>query len=247
MIIDVHMHLWGDHESTKSEILKVCERHDVRKTFISTLLGTLQQPNEEEIRTGNDITYRFMKSAPSLIKGLAYLNPLNDNCADELKRRIEDEGMSGIKIWVATQCDNPHVDIIADLAIKYDIPILIHAFYKKMGFLPGESRGFHVRNLAKRYPELKIIMAHLGSNVYDSIKCIKDCPNVYTDFSGSMYRRDDLDYTISHIGTGRVLFGSDFPGTFENCIGQVLGADISDDQRQDIFYKNAAKLFKLDI
>jgi hypothetical protein len=217
----------------------------VVKAFVSTLFPGIAHPDEGQIKNANDITHNFMRLEPGLVHGMAYLNPLNGNTQDELKRRIEDGGMSGIKLWIAVPCDHEAVNPIAEKAIEYDIPILIHAFYKAVEEIPGETRGFNVRNLAKRYPELKIIMAHLGGNVYDAIKCIKDCKNVYTDFSGTLFRRDDLDYTIKHIGSDRVLFGSDFPIAFEDCLGQVRGADISDEQRKDIFYRNAAKLFKL--
>ena len=245
MIVDVHGHLWlNNAEKDKEMNLRICTAYNVKKLFISTLQS--HYPDESEIRRCNDMTYGFMKEHPKLIKGLAYINPANPNYMDELKRCINEFGMSGIKLWVATFCDDERVNPIAETAIRYGIPIEIHCFKKTIDQLAHESTGVNVENLGKRYPELKIIMAHMGMNVYDTIKCIKEYDNIFADFSGSVMRRDDLDYTIKHIGAQRILFGSDLPGCFEDCVGQVEGADITDEERRMIYYGNACKLFKLE-
>jgi len=245
MIIDVHGHLWlHKPEEDKEIILKICKAYNVKKLFLSTIQS--EYPDEDEIKRCNDTTYGFMRENPDLIKGLAYLNPANHNCMAELKRCVEEFGMSGIKLWVAALCDDERVNPIAEAAIRYDIPVKVHCFKKTIGQLEHESTGINVENLGKRYPGLKIIMAHLGANVYDTIKCVKEYDNIYADFSGSGIRRDDLDYTIKHIGVRRILFGSDLPGCFEDCVGQVEGAAITEEERRMIYYGNACKLFKLD-
>jgi len=246
VIVDIHAHLWlGNAEKNKETNLDNCTAFNVKKLYVSTLQG--YYPDENEIRQCNDMTYGFMKEHPHLVKGYAYINPANANSVNELRRCIEECGMSGIKLWVATFCDDERVNPIAEAAIRYDIPILIHCFKKTVGQLEHESTGVNVENLGKRYPELKIIMAHIGANVYDTVKCIKEYNNIFVDFSGSFMRRDDLDYTIRHIGVQRMLFGSDMPGCFENCVGQVEGAAITDEERKMIYYGNACKLFNIKI
>ena len=246
MIVDSHAHVWHHApDKGKERILKISKTYDVRKFFLSTLNEVIYSPSEEVIRQCNEITYGFMKEQPDLIRGMAYLNPVNPNCVDELKRCVEDYGMSGVKLWVAVFCDDERINPIAEAAIGYGIPVLAHCFKKAVGQLEFESTGPNVENLGRRYPELKIIMAHLGANVYDTIKCVKEYDNIYTDFSGSVCRRDDLDYTIRHLGVERVLFGSDIPIAFEDCIGQVECADITEDERKMIYYGNACKLFGL--
>ena len=247
MIIDTHAHLWAEGPYTVSDTIQtVCARYGISRVFISTLHGTNGNPNEADIRFANGMTAAFMQKRPDLVYGQAYLNPRNPNSVEEMKRCIEDWHMRGIKLWVAASCDNPLVNPIAEQAIAYNMPVLIHAFYKSPDMSPDESRGFHVRALAKRYPELKIVMAHMGANVYDAVKCVKDCRNVYTDFAGTLCRRDDLDYAVKHLGTSRILFGSDMPIAFEDCLAQVYGADITEAQREDILYRNAAGLYGLE-
>jgi len=245
VIVDVHGHLWlKNAERDKVTNLRICSAYNIKKLFISTLNG--YYPDETEVRSCNETTFGFMKERPNLIKGLAYLNPANPNCVNELERCVNEFGMCGIKLWVATFCDDERVNPIAEAAIKYDIPIEVHCFKKTVGQLEHETTGIHVENLGKRYPELKIIMAHIGSNVYDTVKCIKEYDNIFADFSGSVMRRDDLDYTIRHIGVQRLLFGSDMPGSFDDCVGQVEGAAITDEERKMIYCGNACKLFKME-
>jgi len=86
-------------------------------------------------------------------------------------------------------------------------------------------------------------MEHLGANCYNGIKAIKNCPNVYTDTSGCMFRRDDIDYTVSLIGADRVLFATYMPGgPFLVNFGRIEEADLSQEERDAIYFGNAKRL-----
>jgi len=243
MLIDVHAHLWLERpEESIKTVVRLCGYYQIDKVFISTL-GDGYYPDQDAIVRCNDITAGFMRERPDLAEGLAYINPANPGYMDEMKRCIEDYNMRGVKLWVATFCDDERVDSIAEQAIKYGVPVLAHTFYKSVGQLEYESRGEHAANLGARYPELKFIAAHIGANVYHTVKSIKDYPNICVDFSGSYFRRDDIEYTIKHLGAERILFGSDMPGVFEDCLGKAESVGISDADREFIYYKNAVRLF----
>ena len=101
--------------------------------------------------------------------------------------------------------------------------------------------GFYI---ALRLTKLKIIMAHVDGNCYEGVECIRGLENVHVDVSGSTARRGEVEYAVRHLGEDRVLFGSDITGcSFAVPYGQVLDAQISDDAREKILYKNAMKLF----
>ena len=51
-----------------------------------------------------------------------------------------------------------------------------------------------------------------------------------------------MNYTVENIGAERVLFGTAMPGCCGSNIGQILGADLTQEQRELIFWKNAKKL-----
>ena len=153
--------------------------------------------------------------------------------------------MSGVKLWVATFCDDPLVNPVAEQCIRYGIPMLVHAFHKAVEQLEFESLGENVAKLARRYPELKMIMAHLGANCYREIPPIQDCMNVWTDFSGSLYQADDLAYTKKLLGADRLLFGSDMPGvSFCTSWGKFMEADFTPEEREKVAWKNTVRLFE---
>ncbi len=193
MIIDMHAHLWAEHhEKDENTILKVLDQYNVERIYISTL--SEQHPSKEQVNEYNDLTVNFRKR-DHRVGGYIYCDPVHDNCIDVLKKGLAN-GMVAVKMWVSCYCDDVRVNQVAEFCIKHHLPILVHAFKKTIGQLPYETTAINVRNLALRYPDLSIIMAHLGGNCYDGIRCIADLENVYTDFSGTLYRADDIDYTV---------------------------------------------------
>lgn len=245
-IIDAHAHIWkGNYSTDRYEILKAMDLYGISQVYVSGL--GCQYPDSAEITELNQEVADFMRENPGRIKGFCYLNPRLPDTMDTLRRGIEQDGMSGIKLWIATYCNDPTVFPIVEAAIRYRVPVLIHAFKKTVGQLPDESLGIHVAQLAARYPEAKLIMAHLGANCYDGIKPIAPYPNVSVDISGSMYRRDELDYTKKYVGAKRMIFGSDMPGAnvLVN-LGQVLDADLTETEQNWILSENMDRLVNRD-
>lgn len=242
MVIDIHAHIWaGKYEIDKQEIIKACELYNISKVYVTGLNS--HYPDKEEIQELNSEVATFMREQEKYIGGLCYINPSHNNAMDVLKKGIEEQGMAGMKLWIATYCDDVKVFPLAEQCIKYKVPILVHAFQKMGGELPDESVGSHVANLAKQYPEAKILMAHLGGNAYYGIKAIQNYENVWVDISGSLFRRDEIDYTKKLIGAERILFGSDMPGaSYLANIGQVEEADLTEEEKALVYYKNALHL-----
>lgn len=245
MIIDMHTHVWGgSYESHTRELIENCERYGIAKIIVSGIAR--QYPDEAEIVRHNEDVVRFRSEFPEVVEGYVYANPRHANAVDVLRKGVEENGMVGLKLWIAAYSDDPLVYPLVERCIELDVPILLHAFYKAVHQLPDESTGVHVARLADRYPEAKLIMAHLGGNAYHGIKAIRDKPNVWTDFSGSLFGREDIDYAVSQVGSERILFGSDMPGcSFITNYAQVQEADLTPQQRENIYANNARKLFRL--
>ena len=71
-----------------------------------------------------------------------------------------------------------------------------------------------------------------------SIPCL-----LYTsDYSGSIFRADELPYALEMVGANRILHGSDMPGAYLVSYGQIMA--IPDEEiRKRILWENAAQLF----
>jgi len=242
MIIDVHAHLWADnYKKDKVTILKACELLGINRIYISSIAS--YYPDYDEINLVNKLTLDFMNEQPGLISGYVYINPANENHMEVLEKGLSN-GMEGVKLWVATKCDDSRVDGIAKKCIEKNVPVLAHAFHKAFGQLEHESTAQNIRCLALRFPELKIIMAHLGGNLYHGLRCIADLKNVYSDFSGTMIGTGDINYAIDIIGEDRILFGTDMPGGGRQCVAQVEEAVLTQEQKDKIYWKNAQKIFR---
>ena len=251
MVIDVHAHLHTTPNQTNDreegeKLLQTVQRHGIARMYISSV-GSYY-PTEDEVDVCNRGIYRFCRQYPQVMRGYCYLNPKLPNTIETLRRGVEDNNVKGVKLWVATYCDDASVDPVVEKCIEYDIPILIHAYHKFIGQLPDETRGIHVAHLAARYPESRLIMAHNGGNVYSDIKEVRQYKNVCTDISGSNYRRGELDYAVKILGADRVLFGTDMSGMpFVTNLGIVQDAALSDADKECVLWKNACRVFKEEV
>lgn len=245
MRIDIHAHLRdGTLESDQQALLRMAAQLKLGKIAVSGI-GTLT-PGQEEIKRLNLAVESFAKAWPKTILGWCHVNPLHPDARHVLARGIEEQGMIGMKLWVATLCDDPKAMALARQCASYQVPVLVHAFHKCGGTLPGESTGEHVARLARAVPECTILMAHMGGNCLRELKPVQPYPNVHTDISGSICRRGDLAYAVSRLGAERVLFGTDaplFPGQL--AYGRLLEAPFSPQVKAKVMGENACRLLRL--
>lgn len=241
MLIDMHAHIMaGIAKESRISLNLIRERYGVEHIIISAL--KTQQPAEDEVKQLNDVAYECMKEDPDFISALCYINPRNLNSLEELEHNL-DRGMVGVKLWTATYCNDPLVYPIAEKCIERNKPILIHTFNKTVNKLPCESRAEHVADLARRYPELTVVMAHMGGAAFQELPVIKKLTNVYVDFSGGVNRADDLPYALELLGSKRIMFASDAPVGIHPSYGQLMDAKLTQEEFDDIAWRNADKVF----
>lgn len=242
-IVDIHAHIWTgrDCRSGEDALLRAAERYGIERIFVSALNG--YYPDQEAVKEMNAETARFCREHADRISGYVYVSPELPDAVDTLRRGIEDQGLVGVKFWVSRKCDDPVCAPVIEKIIEYGVPLLQHSFRKSVGQLPDESCGEHVARLARRYPECRIIMAHLGGNCYDGVPAIRDCPNVWCDWCGSIFRGNELAYALEMLGEDRLLFGTDMPGPFLVNYGQVQELGLPEKTRRKLLFGNAEKLF----
>ena len=80
----------------------------------------------------------------------------------------------------------------------------------------------YIQKLISNFPNMNIIIAHLGRDTYEKpefimqvINNFKDNEKVMFDLS-TIHNIDNLLYSIDKVGTCRILYGSDFPFEFKN-------------------------------
>lgn len=242
MLIDIHVHLnFGG--LTEDRIATTLEAGLVEMMCVSALEGGYY-PTLADVQRSNDLVYRLMRRSPDRVVGFAYVNPAHGDAAlDELRRCVE-MGFRGVKLWVATLCDDPRVNPVVEQAIAHNLPLLVHCWVKTTGNLPFESTPMHLGRLAGRFPEAQFIMAHLGGDWEYGLKVAAEHSNIWVDVSGSLSEMDAIERLAETVGVERLLFGTD-NSDLSFCKGKVLGADLTDEEREAIFWRNAAKLLDL--
>ncbi len=253
MIIDSHVHIgnWSKEDSVDN-ILASASLNNIDALLVSALgeRGYIVYPSIEECISANNLVLKAIERFPDKIFGICYVNPrYPKESLYELDRCIANGPMVGVKLWVSVKASELGlIEPIACKAIELGVPILQHAWYKTTGNMDDESSPSDVVILAKEFPDLRIQMAHLNGAGFRGIADISPYPNIYVDTSGGDPESWILEYAIKELGPNRIVFGSDAPGrNFAVQIGKVKGADISEDVKDMILWKNVKMLYKLAI
>lgn len=254
MIIDCHTHLQSPDchydPAEVAECRRLAERAGIdRVIYLFNLAGTGgYDPLPDDVRRSNDLGMRVVTEHPDFFTGFCYLNPAHDpawSCA-EIDRCVANGPLSGIKLWVSVHADDARLDPIMARAAALGIPVLHHAWYKATGYAFNESTPAQIAVLARRHPDVPIIMAHLGGGGWRGVQDVKDCPNVVVDTSGAQPQAGLVEYAARELGADRVVFGSDWPiRDFATQKARVTGADLSPEQKDLILGGNVARLLKL--
>lgn len=173
---------------------------------------------------------RLAAAHPESIVGFLSIDPTQPGWEDELRYGHQELGLRGIKVmpmYAGFDPSSPACDPLWAYAEKHGLPVLAHTgttFVHQADL--NFARPALFDSVARRFPELRLILAHLG-HPYEGecLATIRKNPHVYADISALYYRPFQFwhalmlaqDYGVTH----KILFGSDFPFTTVN--GSVDG------------------------
>ena len=280
MVVDVHTHFfdadtdWGPQvfddlrrcgidpanwRFTSEDHLRVTAAADVAVVF--GLAGA---------RTGwnipNDTVAAQVRRAPERLIFFTSIDPCRDDFMEELERTHVDLGARGVKLGPVYQGAHPldkrYYEIYRYCA-RHALPILTHMATTFSSGVPLEyARPAHMDQVACDFPDLKIILPHLGHPWEgETIAAIRKQPNLYADISALYYSPWQFYNSmrlVTEYGAGsKVLFGSDYPATttagsidgFRN-INAVLGNSglpaIPETLIEEIIHRDALSLLGLE-
>ena len=256
MIVDIHVHTrCRGHrydEEHVAEIMRLGRRAGVvRAVQMFNLMGSSagdRGPSEEDVYANNSLTMELVRRHPDFYLGFCFLNPANDPGFNlsEIERTIARGNLTGIKFWAWVKADDPRHDPLLERARELRVPILYHSFYNNYPVY-NESTPAEIGNLARRHPEVPIIMAHLGGAGWRGVMDIKHTPNVVVDTSGAPPCAGLIEYAVQELGPERVVFGSDWPPRdFAVAKARVMGANLSEREKAMIMAENAIRILRLD-
>ena len=96
---------------------------------------------------------------------------------------------------------------------------------------------------ADKYPDMKLIIAHLNSEEHIDAVAKARHGNIYVDTSaGGIGINNVLECAIKRIGSQKLIFGTD-TYSYAYQFGRIALADIPFEDKENILWKNATRLF----
>ncbi len=145
----------------------------------------------------------------------------------QIDKLMKQKLIYGIKLYPGCQHKYPfdnQVMLLAKLCLKHNLPLIIHTGVSDDCSYAIEecNNPLHVENLVQNYPNLKIILCHMGyPYITECISMLLKHKNIYADLSGLIEdetSKKEIDAMVGKIkkvgvavGFEKLIFGSDFP------------------------------------
>ena len=213
----------------------------------------------------NDKTAAFVSAHPQRLIGFMSLHPHDPGALDELERCRCDLGLRGIKLGANYQIFHPleaRALAIYEQAQRHGLPVLFHQGTSPVRMAPIRfAHPLLMDEVAMRYPDLTIIMAHMGHPwTVDAAVVVRKHPRVFADISGLFYR--PFGYYEAMIRASewnvldKLLFASDYPvttarETFDalSKVNDIVAGTqlprVPEDKLQAIIYRDSLGLLEL--
>lgn len=252
-IIDIHTHplFRQDKRGRKGagELIQSARQHGiVHLGVLGDVLAFGRSPTEAQLRILNDETAGLMRAFPGEVSGFCYLNPTLGERAirGEIERCVA-LGFRGVKLEIANNARDACMRPLMKAAEEFDLVVLQHAW----SMTKIRERRFHTDPedaalLAKRFPHVRVIMAHLTGCGVRGVLAVKPVDNLVVDTSGAAPEEGIVEYAVSHLGAGRVVYGSDAPiRDFDVAIARITGSPLDAHTQRKILFENARALLRL--
>lgn len=217
--LDLEMILDGTHE----RLIEEMDEAGIDKTCICALDYEFHFRGELSYKGYNDRVAEMITEYPKRLIGFAGIDPRRQTKAImELERCILDLGFTGVKLWPLTGFypDDKEYYPFYERVKELGAPIFCHT-----GMGPAKTylkycRPAYVDTVAVDFPEIKIIMAHMGDPwTEEAFAVAAKNPNVYLDISAwePVLKRvpfafyQTLTQAKMTCGVDKILFGTDWP------------------------------------
>ena len=238
MIIDVHSHAWAYPQHFTDDFRQQARRAAAGvEVDLSVRFEDYQRTASEPVRTivfGGKARFSglwvddryvadYVAAHPDRLLGFLSLDPTQPGWEDEMRFGHQELKLRGIKLmpmYAGFRPDEPRLDALWGYAERHHLPVLLHT---GTTFISQAPLGIHApapprRASPTRFPDLPIIMAHLG-HPYEG-ECVvtaRKHPHVYADISALHYRPWQLYNSLMLVQEygvwDKILFGTDYPFT----------------------------------
>ncbi len=250
-----------------------CNMTPARTMFEAALLGlpadqteaarpALLEKISDRIRRRNEWTCRMAQEQPGLVAFIS-VDPImgQEAMVAEVEDKIDHGGARGLKIHPGEGRffpDDPSLGPVCKTMVERGLPIISHGGLDIANPDPSYTRPSAFARVAQQYPDLTLVIAHLGKNFFDeSVQMAGKYPNIFFDTSAvipgdengePLLKENALSNSeavelIRKIGIERVMFGSDYPWFHPRWdLKRFLKLDFSKDEKEALLGGNANKI-----
>jgi len=242
-VVDAHAHLGKccvfDLSTTEEDLIHRMDESGVDATIVQPYPGAKEAAKE------HDRIADMCQRRPGRFYGLASLSPHGDHDAyrREVERCVNELHFVGLKLHTIGHGVNPlseDGDFVFATGHDLGIPVMVHT---------GPGVPFALPALcipaARKYPGLKIILAHAGFAVFSAEAQVAAsvCGNLYLETSWCIV--EDIRWMISTIGPDRVMIGSDLPSNVPVEVAKYKALELDPKVYAQVMGGNAIDVFKL--
>lgn len=239
--IDIHSHFnHGSPYDTPQTMAHIRDLDHVKAGYdrfgiyyagMSTFASVVYHP--ECIIEENDYLYDLVQKTDWMYQWVV-IDPRQEETYRQAEEMLQNPKVLGIKIHPSYHDYNilEHGDAIFSFAEKHGAVVLMHPQY--ISEMP---------QLADKHPGMKLIIAHINSEEYVEAVAKAKHGNIYVDTSASGAALNNIvEYAVERVGSEKILFGTD---TYACAFSypRIALADISMEDKENILYKNALKMF----
>jgi predicted TIM-barrel fold metal-dependent hydrolase len=236
VIVDCHVNIWNDEHvrplfavgTAYSRPGSVSPRADADTIYQAmrgvdrAIVFSLRYGDSAGIDGNDEVTAAALKKYPNKFVGFAAVDPRRPDAMELLEHAIEDLGLKGVKfgpIYNGVSLLDPRMEPVYRYCVKNNLPLTMHMGTTFAENAPIEyGRPLAVDEIASRYPDVKLIMAHMAHPWSDEcIVIARKRPNVYCEVSAIFYRPWQFwntlitaqEYRITE--RNKIFWGTDFP------------------------------------
>ncbi len=241
-VFDAHIHLGeaahSGRKQTPGMMLEQMDRHGVDRAL------AIPFPMVPSYREAHNLIGEAVRSHPSRFVGAACLSPFLPQAEyrDEVRRCAEEFGFRALKFQPQFQPLDPsssRAEFMFEIALEHRLAVVCHT---------GSGVPYALPSLlmvpARKYPNLKIIVAHCGGGgmlLPEAIVAALFCPNIFLELSTLM--PNHVHQVLAQVPAARLMAGSDLPENIDVEMGKIVNLDIPEVDRQEILWGTACRVF----
>lgn len=274
MIIDVHAHFWPDISAFAPETIRQAERARGGPVNLVTDYADYWANAPEGVRViifggkarlsgfwqEDDVVAREVARDPERLIGFLSVDLSQPGWREDMERGHRELKLRGVKLlpmYAGFYPNDRKFDDFWQYVTRHHLPVLLHTGTTFVSQAPIDcTLPRHLDEVAIRFPDARIIMAHLGHPYEgEAIVVARKHPNVYTDISALHYRPWQLFHSLMLATEYKVwpklLFGTDYPFTNVNetlagleklCSVEMSGFRLPQGDVEAMIYRDSLKL-----